>query len=152
MKDQLAELVDKAAVTDVVHAVFDQVDRKDWDAVRPLFAEEVLADFTSLAGGDPARIPSEALVQGWITGLHPKKQSFHSISNVTVTLDGDRAVADTKGYAYNRLDADLGGGLWEVWGTYRLAMRRSATGWRVDEFTFVALNTRGDDAVRTHAL
>jgi len=122
MKDQLAELVDKAAVGDVVYGVFDLVDRKDWDGVRRLFADEVLVDFTSLAGGEPARVPGEGLVQGWVVGLHPKKQSFHSISNLTVALEGDRAVADMKGYAYNRLDADLGGGLWEVWGTYRFGL------------------------------
>ncbi|MCF2527843.1 nuclear transport factor 2 family protein [Yinghuangia soli] len=155
MSDELAVIVDKYAITDVVNAVFDTVDAKDWTAARALFADEVDLDFTSLAGGDPVRLPADALVEGWIQGLHPLKQSFHAVSNIRVQLDGDSALVDTKGYAYNLLAEEVGGGLggakWEGWGAYRLALVRVAgAAWLVTALAFDAWHTVGDDAVRTH--
>ncbi|WP_432931287.1 nuclear transport factor 2 family protein [Microbispora sp. CA-135349] len=150
--DEIAALVDRAEIVDVVTAVFDTVDAKNWPVCRELFADEVDADFTSLNGGEPARIGAEALVDGWRTGLHARKQSFHTVSNFAVTVDGAEAHVTTKGYSYNLLDAALGGGMFEVWGVYRLRLVRRAEGWKVTAFAFDAWHTRGDEAVRTHRL
>ncbi|KAA9373376.1 nuclear transport factor 2 family protein [Microbispora cellulosiformans] len=150
--DQIAALVDRAEIVDVVTAVFDTVDAKNWPVCRELFDDEVDADFTSLNGGEPARIGADALVDGWRTGLHARKQSFHTVSNFAVTVDGAEAHVTAKGYAYNVLDEGLGGGLWEVWGVYRLGLVRQAEGWKVTALTFDAWHTRGDEAVRAHTM
>ncbi|GAA0409874.1 nuclear transport factor 2 family protein [Microbispora corallina] len=150
--DEIAALVDRAEIADVVTAVFDTVDAKNWPVCQALFDDEVDADFTSLNGGEPARITSAQLVDGWRTGLHARKQSFHTVSNLAIAVDGAEAGVTAKGYAYNLLDAGLGGGMWEVWGVYRLRLARRAEGWKVTGLTFEARHTRGDDAVRTHAL
>ncbi|GII59381.1 hypothetical protein Pth03_77700 [Planotetraspora thailandica] len=150
--DEIAALVDRAEIADVVTAVFDTADAKNWPVCQELFADEVAVDFTSLNGGEPATVTSAQLVAGWDTGLHAKKQSFHTVSNLAVTVDGAEAGVTTKGYAYNLLDADLGGGIWEVWGVYHLRLVRQAEGWKVTALTFEAWHTRGDEAVRTHRL
>ncbi|MEU7690427.1 nuclear transport factor 2 family protein [Microbispora hainanensis] len=95
---------------------------------------------------------ADALVGGWRTGLHARKQSFHTVSNFAVTVDGAEAHVTTKGYSYNLLDAELGGGMFEVWGVYRLRLVRQAVGWKVTAFAFDAWHTRGDEAARTHRL
>ncbi|WP_051367033.1 nuclear transport factor 2 family protein [Hamadaea tsunoensis] len=143
---------DRTAIMATVDAIFDTVDAKDWDATRRLFTDEVDVDFTSLAGGVPARITVDQLVGGWIAGLHPRKQSWHLVGHYRVRVEGDTAVVHTKGYAWNRLDEELGGGMWEVWGTYELPFTRTPDGWKASGFVFNAQATRGDDAVRTHAL
>ncbi|MGI5160272.1 nuclear transport factor 2 family protein [Microbispora sp. CA-102843] len=150
--DEIAALVDRVEIVDVVTAVFDTVDAKNWPVCQELFDDEVDVDFTSVNGGEPARMSAEALVDGWRTGLHARKQSFHTVSNFAVTVDGAEAHVTTKGYAYNLLDATLGGGMFEVWGVYRLRLVRQAEGWKVTALAFHASHTRGDEAVRTHRL
>lgn len=143
---------DTLAVIDLVNAIFDGTDAKDWGGLAELFEDVVDVDFTSLAGGEPARIPATALIDGWRTGLHARKRTLHLAGNHRVRLSGDTATVTVKGYAFNALDAGLGGGVWEVWGAYRVGAHRSPAGWRCTAFAFDAWRTAGDDAVRTHVL
>ncbi len=145
-------LVERAAIIEVVNAIFDTVDAKDWDAAERLFQTEVRVDFTSLAGGEPAQITAAQLVGGWRSGLHPHKQSFHMVSHYRVEINGDTATAHVKGYAYNVLAPELGGAMWEVWGNYVIPFERTAEGWKAAGMTFNALHSRGDETVRTHVL
>lgn len=149
---ELSRLTDRAAIIDLVDAIFDGVDAKDWAAVEKLFAPTLRADFTSLNGGEPAEITGAQLVDGWRQGLHAKKTSFHTVGHYRIAVSGDDASVGVKGYAYNLLDTSLGGGMWEVWGRYEIPMRRTIDGWKATGLTFSALHTRGDDAVRTHLL
>jgi hypothetical protein len=143
---------DRVSVIETVDAVFDAVDAKDWDAAEALFADKVRIDFTSLADGEPADVTNVQLVDGWRVGLHVKKQSFHTVGNYRLGRDGDVVTVGVKGYAYNLLADDLGGGMWEVWGHYDLRLERVSGAWKATALTFDAWHTRGDDAVRTHAL
>ncbi|MEV8635716.1 nuclear transport factor 2 family protein [Streptosporangium sp. NPDC051023] len=145
-------LVDRTAIIEVVDAIFDTVDAKEWDAVERLFQAKVQVDFTSLAGGEPAQVTRAQLVDGWRNGLHPQKQSFHLVGHYRVEISGDIATAHVKGYAYNLLAPELGGAMWEVWGNYVIPFERTAEGWKAGGMTFNALHTRGDGSVRTHVL
>lgn len=148
----LTLLTDRAAITELVDSIFDTVDAKDWDATEALFTDEVHVDFTSLAGGEPADVTNAQLVDGWRVGLHAKKTSFHTVGHYRIAVDGDTAQVGVKGYAFNLLDASVGGGMWEVWGRYEIPVRRTAEGWKATGLTLTAVHTRGDDAVRTHVL
>jgi hypothetical protein len=139
-------------IIDLVNAVFDTVDAKDWDAVERLFTDTVDVDFTSLGGGEPATMPKAALVDSWRQGLHAGKQSFHFVGHHRITLGGDAASVAVKGYAYNVLADEYGGGMWEVWGDYTIPVRRGENGWLAAGLTFRAWHTRGDEAVRAHTL
>ena len=141
-----------AAVVEQTHRIFDLTDQKDWPGVRACLADKVRVDFTSLAGGEPATITGDALVEAWTTGLHAEKASFHMCGNHRVTVEGDTATVAVKGYAYNQLSARLGGGLWEVWGAYDLAFGLVDGTWRCTALRFDAWRQSGDPAVRTHTL
>jgi SnoaL-like domain len=143
---------ERRAIVELVDAIFDTVDAKDWDAAEALFDTEVLADFTSLNGGEPATITNTQLVDGWRQGLHAGKKSYHLVGHYRIAVAGDTGNAHVKGYAYNVLDDDLGGGMWEVWGAYDIPVRRTPAGWKATGLSFFAWHTRGDDAVRTHLL
>jgi hypothetical protein len=117
---------DHTDIIDLVNSIFDTVDAKDWESALTLFEPSVEVDFTSLNGGEPATITSAELVGGWRQGLHPKKKSFHLVGHHRVRADGSTAAVAVKGYAYNVLDEDLGGGMWK--------------------------HSRGDESVRTHLL
>lgn len=137
---------------ELVDSIFDAVDAKDWDTAETLFEPAVYVDFSSLSGGEPATISNVQLVDGWRQGLHPKKKSFHLVGHYRVRTDGDIATVAVKGYAYNVLDEDLGGGMWEVWGAYDIPLRRTEAGWKAAGIAFRAWHSRGDESVRTHVL
>ena len=143
---------DYVAIIEAVNAIFDAVDAKDWTAIEELFDDTVRVDFTSLDGGEPAAITGAQLAGAWRQGLHPRKKSFHMAGNHRVTIDGDVATVTVKGYSYNALDAELGGGVWEVWGRYEFSFRRTPSGWKATGITFDAWRSAGDGSVRTHQL
>jgi hypothetical protein len=143
---------DRTEIIELVDAIFDTVDAKNWDEAQALFESKVTVDFTSLNGGEPATISSAELVDGWRQGLHPRKKSFHLVGHYRVTTDSSTGTAAVKGYAYNVLDAELGGGMWEVWGRYEIPVHHTPSGWRASGISFFAWHTRGDDSVRTHML
>jgi hypothetical protein len=143
---------DELAVRRLADELFLTTDAKDWHAARALFADGPIdVDMTSLTGGEPVRITADELLAGFRLGLHEEKLSHHMATNSRVTLEGDRAELVANGYAWNRVPAlPAGHDLWETWGTYRLAFRRTAGGWRITGFRYDSKLTRGDDAVRTH--
>ncbi len=104
-------LADRAEIIAVVDGIDSAVDAKDWARARAHFTDEIDADFTSLAGGSPARIPADALIAGWRRNLHADKASHHMRSNHQVAVDGDSAVVLSKGYAFNKLAGGLGSDL-----------------------------------------
>lgn len=107
-------LVDESNIRRVVDGIDDAVDAKDWQACRAYFADEIFVDFTSLAGGEPGRIPADDLVDAWRTNLYADKPSFHMRTNHRVSIDGDRAEALSKAHALNILFRDRGSDLWET--------------------------------------
>ncbi|WP_412537905.1 nuclear transport factor 2 family protein [Longispora sp. K20-0274] len=145
-------MTDLQTITDTVNAVFDTVDAKDWPAARELFADEVDVDFSSLAGGGPARVTADQLIAGWQAGLHARKASWHLVGHHRIVVDGETATVALKGQAWNRLDEELGGGLFETWGRYELRLRRVGPAWLVDGFVYESQLVRGSDAVRSHTL
>lgn len=145
--EALRHLVDERAVIRVVDAVDRAVDGRDWAAARSHFAETVRIDFTSLTGQPPATIPSDSLIEGWAGNLKGSKTSLHLRTNHDVRIDGLRAVVQSHGYAWNRMDGN-GDPLWEVWGTYEHRLTRGSGGWKIDGFTFTMTHERGNPWVR----
>lgn len=147
-------LVDHAEMVRIADAIDAAVDAKDWALARSFFTDEIRVDFTSLAGGEPATIPADGLIEGWSSNLTAEKASFHLRGNHRITFDGaDAATMVSHGYAWNRMDRGAlpengGEALWEVWGTYEHGFTRTEDGWRVDAMSFFATAERGSEFVR----
>lgn len=145
---------DVGEMTRIAGAIDAAVDAKDWSLARSFFAEEIEVDFTSLAGGEPATIPADALIEGWSSNLTEEKTSFHMRSNHMVALEGpDAAVMTSHGYALNRMEAgaeEANGGdpMWEVWGVYTHDFERGPEGWRVTGMALDVAAQRGNSFVR----
>jgi hypothetical protein len=142
---QLQVLKDESDLRRIPTEIESAVDRKDWVKARSFFADQVRADFTSLVGGEPATIPSDTLIQGWSSNLKGNKESFHIRGDVLITIDGDKAVVNSNGYAHNKMPGakDGSGDVWEVWGRYSHSMTRTKNGWKVNGFTFVKTREQG---------
>ena len=84
-------LSDEREIRQVVDGIDNAVDAKDWETCSAYFTQEIFADFTSLAGGSPGRMPADDLVGAWRTNLYADKKSHHMRSNHRIDLGGDRA-------------------------------------------------------------
>ncbi|MEM0900641.1 MAG: nuclear transport factor 2 family protein [Pseudomonadota bacterium] len=150
----MGTLVDQAEMVRVADALDAAVDGKDWALARYYFTETIDVDFTSLVGGEPATIPSDALIAGWSGNLTAEKESFHLRGNHRITFhDTNSATMLSHGYAWNRmergaLEENGGETLWEVWGTYVHGFERTDAGWKVNAMTFHATAERGSEFVR----
>jgi hypothetical protein len=149
--DRLLATQEMIRVADAIDAA---VDAKDWAEARSHFTDTITVDFTSLAGGEPATIPAQGLIDGWSTNLTAEKPSFHLRGNHRVTfLDEDSAVMRSHGYAWNRLErgaepANGGDPMWEVWGEYVHGFTLTDAGWKVDAMSLAVSAQRGNDFVR----
>ncbi len=146
----MQRLLDEAEIRRVVDGIDLATDAKDWALCRGYFTDEIYADFTSLAGGSPGRMPADDLVDAWNTNLYADKPSHHMRTNHRISVDGDEAEVFSKGYALNILDRDTGSDLWEVWGNYTHTLERTPGGWRCSGMTIVAIHARGNEMVRQY--
>jgi hypothetical protein len=146
--DTVRRLVDEAEVRRVVDGIDLATDDKDWELCRGYFTDEIFADFTSLAGGEPGRMPADGLVNAWKTNLYAEKLSHHMRTNHRISIQGDQAEVFSKGYALNILQRGNGSDLWEVWGEYIHTLERTPEGWRCSGMTFVVTHARGNEMAR----
>lgn len=143
-------LADEIEIRRVVDEIDNAVDRKDWAQARTFFASKVNVDFTSLAGGEPARITADELVGGWRANLYEDKKSFHQRGNHRIEISGKKAEVFSKGYAFNLIESGAAKGLWEIWGNYTHTLQKTESGWKVSGMTLTVVHTRGDDRVRSY--
>lgn len=127
---------DESEVREVVEAFPRLADGRDWAGLRALFADEVDLDYTSVAGGEPARVTAEDLVAGWKTGLERYKQTKHNFSPPDVTLEGDVATATFTGQATHVRDVDGKETRWSCGGDYEYKLSRTPQGWKVSAARF----------------
>jgi hypothetical protein len=111
-------------------------DRKDWQCVRDVFADQVLFDMTSLAGGQPATLTGEQIAAAWEKGLKDLAAVHHQTGNFKVTLRGNEADVFCYGIAYHYLPNPTGRNTRTFVGSYDLHLVRTDAGWKIDRFTF----------------
>ena len=145
----LESLADESEIRRVVDEIDNLCDRKDWEKLRSFFTDEVVADFTSLAGGEASTIKTDDFIGAWKKNLFAEKKTFHQRGNHRIKISGDKAEVFSKAYAFNLLEEGEITGLWEVWGNYTHTLTRTETGWKCSGMTLEVIHQRGDESVRT---
>lgn len=126
-------------------------DRRDWDRLGGVFADQVDMDYTSLTGGEPARVAADDVVAGWRAGLGGLDATQHLVSNHLVRVDGDRAVATAQFQAVHVLVNPHGDPTWTLGGHYRFGLVRKDDGWRIDAVTLTTSWATGNQQIMTLA-
>lgn len=107
-------------------------DKRDWEGLRACFADEVDFDYTSVAGGEPARVKADDLVAGWKAGLERYDHTKHNFSAPTVQIDGSAATATFTGQA-THVHGDK---RWSCGGDYEFKLTLTPQGWKVSAARF----------------
>jgi uncharacterized protein (TIGR02246 family) len=133
--DPLALVVNRLAISDLVHAYCQGVDRRDPEAVARLFTE----DGTFVAYAEPGATEPTSRSQGRpeiikaIGMARYYKRTTHTVGNHMAVVDGDGATGETRVVAYHVLgDGDAETLMtWHI--RYLDAYVRGTEGWRIHE-------------------
>jgi hypothetical protein len=129
----LKELLDREAIRDLSRRYAMGIDLRDWAMYRSIFTDEIEADFTSWAGGDPAHLPADAWVEG-VKRLAGFQATQHMIVPYVVDFTGpDEATSLAYMYAQHFLPNDKGDNFLWIGGHYTNHVVRTASGWKFDK-------------------
>ncbi len=131
-------LIEKDKILTVVNKLFVYTDTRNWKGiVEEVFANEVLFDMTSLAGGEAARLPATSITAAWDEGLKPLEAVHHQTGNFDVTVYKNDAIVKCYGIAYHYRQHPSGRNTRVFVGSYVLQLVNLPQGWRINEFTFI---------------
>lgn len=136
----LEELLDKAAIADVIHAYCYHFDRAEADEVLSLFTVDAVVDY----GPDvPTMIGREDIGPMIARGLaNLFAATSHHISNVTISFDRpDAAHSVSYLYAWHRYRDGRPNS--ELWGQYHHEFRRTSEGWKMSRLVLCAAGSDG---------
>ncbi len=129
-------LIEKDRVIDIVNRLFINTDNRDWAAVKALFAPRVHFDMTSFAGGQPASLKPQEIVDGWDKGLKALKAIHHQAGNFSVNVEESEASVFCYGVAWHYLPNKTERNTRTFVGSYDLHLIKEDEEWKIDRFKF----------------
>jgi hypothetical protein len=132
----MSTMMEKDRVIETVNRLFISTDNRDWSGVKALFASRVLFDMTSLAGGLPANITPQEIVDGWDRGLKALKAIHHQAGNFLVEVRGSEATVFCYGVAWHYLPNKTSRNTRTFVGSYDVHLVQQDGEWRIDRFKF----------------
>jgi ketosteroid isomerase-like protein len=117
---------DRAAITEVLARYCHAVDHLDWDELASVYHD----DATDRHGA------YQGTASGFLEWVKPQftgrfSATMHSIGNVIVDFDGDRARTQCQVRADHLIKDELGGGIFQFWGSYVDVFARRQGQWRI---------------------
>ena len=128
--------IEKDRVVEIVNRLFINTDNRDWPGVKGLFTPRVLFDMTSLAGGQPATLSPEKIVDGWDKGLKALKAIHHQAGNYLVDAKDNEATAFCYGVAWHYLPNKTGRNTRTFVGSYDFHLVKRDGEWKIDRFKY----------------
>jgi len=142
----LDDLLDRAAIADVVFAYATGVDRRDWALYRSIFLDEVDFDFTTWAGMRET-IAADLWVDTVKGTLSPFDATSHVFTNLVTLVAKDEATCTVTMSARHVLGAEQQ----TVGGYYIHRLRRTPDGWRIAACKLTITHETGGRALFDHA-
>jgi hypothetical protein len=139
LEEQVRELVDRQAILDVLHRYCHLVDLQDLDAM----VEEVFAPDGSDDHGEGPVVGRSAIRDWFVANTANIAGNAHSISNVVIDVDGDRATmrSTVTSWTWTRVKSNgdpLRPADYVLVVGYRDELRRHPEGWRIDRRVLVS--------------
>lgn len=121
-------------VHNVMHRYALAIDTKDWEALAGVFADEIVTDFRSFAGGDIYRGESGGWVAQVSSTIAGMDATQHLMGNHLYEIDDDQAVGTTYIQARHVCHNQRGGDVYTVGGHYEVKMIRVDGQWKISEY------------------
>ncbi|WP_419811973.1 nuclear transport factor 2 family protein [Bacterioplanoides sp.] len=120
-------------------------DQNAFEYLGRIFSDEVLVDYTSAFGGEPATVPRVELMKSWAGLLPGFDLTRHNLSNMKVMVEGNSATATADITANHYLiDPETGeNGFWQISGQYNYELEKGAEGWTIKSLTLIAGPEKG---------
>jgi len=140
----MIERTDHEVISDTVTRLLHAIDRKDWDGVRAVLAEEVRTDYTTLFGGSPRTQSATELIEGW-RGLLP---GFDATQHLTGPILSDIATGTARARCAVTAMHRIGRDHWTVSGHYDIELTREHWGnWVISGITYEHVLVLGDETL-----
>lgn len=136
MEKQIQQLLERQQIIDVVNQLFIQTDNRNWEGVENCFAEKVLFDMTSLAGGEPTTLTPQQITAAWDEGLKDLQAIHHQVGNFVVSIDSDGADVFCYGIASHFKPNGSGQNTRTFVGSYDFHLTKKDDEWKIDAFKF----------------
>lgn len=134
-----ADVKDEHAIKTIVESVGVLADLGLFSALEKRYADDVTVDYTSLTGGEVEQKSARELMTQWASILPGFDLTRHALSNIVVTVDGDRAEATADVVA----DHYVGDLFWQVTGDYHYVLQKTDGDWRIVSHTFYLRGEQG---------
>jgi 3-phenylpropionate/cinnamic acid dioxygenase small subunit len=136
---------DEAAIRRLMDLYGSGVDERDWDAFARIFDDPIDTDFSGMnAAIAPAVLPRDRHVANARAVIGQFDATQHMITNVQVTLDGDRATARAVMRAEHWIGGIRGNSRYTMFGVYENGFRRTAEGWRISRLVLRLVREEGN--------
>lgn len=119
-----------------VVSLFVHTDQREWKALKDVFANKVLLDYSSFTQNPAAELTPDQIITAWSGFLPGFSSTQHHISNMLVERSGSTAKVFCYGSASHCLPNDSGNNVWLVVGTYDFELIESTSGWKISAMTF----------------
>jgi hypothetical protein len=129
-------LVEKDRIVDTLVELFVATDRREWNAVREVFAPQVMFDMSSLTGAAAATMTGAQIAKGWEEGLRPLRAVHHQAGNFQTKIDGPDADARCYAIATHFLPNPTGRNTRTFVGSYDFHLKKLDGRWRITLFRF----------------
>ena len=126
----LQQLLDRAAITDVVNRYATGLDRRDWPLLRSIFTEEIEMEYSSV-GIKPGRYVADKWVRSSEVLFAGFGATQHTLSNHSFDLHGDAARCVAYMRAEHFIEDAPAENRWTIGGYYVVDLRRSGEGWLI---------------------
>ena len=137
---EVQDLIDRAAISDVVHAYATGLDRRDWALLRSIFTDSIEMDFQSV-GLRATRVDADEWVRDVKRLFAGFEATQHTSTNHVHDLRGDEATCTSNMQATHFVarepndGLDSGADCWTIGGYYVNELVRSADGWKLAKIT-----------------
>lgn len=142
------KIMEKEKIIQTVSSIFSNTDERNWQKVQSVMAENVLLDFTSMAGGKPSTLTPQQITDAWAAVLPGFDKTHHELSNFQVTIKDNIANVHYTGKA----DHFIGKEVWTVEATYDTEVEKENDKWLVTKHKLNLIKQSGNTNLPAQAI
>ena len=120
--------LDEGKIRSNINSFSTMADQGAFEYLGRLFAPAITVDYTSLFGGEAQQTSNLDLMKQWSQFLPGFDATFHDLSNVVVSIAGDKATVTADITASHWLGKD---GFWAVSGSYDFKLIKTNGDWLI---------------------